>query len=387
MRNGIIGIVIGIVVGIVVGATLVAPGLAPEATVPKRDSGPSGEKAEAAPEAITPADRPSEGAAVVEDGVRWTMASAYPSTLTQLGTLAKRVDDRMWQVSGGTFEVRFREPDTVVPGLEMFDAVASGTIEAAFASPALWSARAAALQIFSAVPFGPTVGEYLAWIEFGGGRELYEEIYHRNGVHGIFCGLIAPEAAGWSRHEIKTVEDLRGLRMRFVGLGANVMRKLGVATVALHGGDIFTALEAGTIDAVEFSMPAIDLKLGFHRMAKHYYFPGWHQPATLFDLMINLDKWETLSAPRRAQLESVCGDNMRYGLAEGEALQFAALKKLSAAGVRLHRWPPRILGPLEAAWREVVDEESARDAEFKRVWESLAAFRDSYAIWRELAYP
>lgn len=385
MRNGIIGIVIGVVIGIVAGATLVVPGLTPEA--PTTGERPIVEKTDAEPEAISPAATATERVPPAEGGVRWTMASAYPSTLPQLGTLAKRVDDSIWQISGGTLEVRFHEPDTLVPDLEMFDAVASGTIEAAFATPSFWSARAGALQIFSAVPFGPEAGEYLAWIYFGGGKELYDEIYRRNGVHGIFCGLTAPEASGWFRHEIKTVEDLRGLRMRFIGLGASVMRKLGVKTVALHGGDIFTALEAGTVDAVEFSMPAIDLKLGFHRMAKHYYFPGWHQPATLLDLMINLKKWRSLSPAHRAQLESVCGDNMRYGLAEGEALQFAAMKQLSAAGVRLHRWPPKILAALQAAWHEIVAEESARDPEFKTVWESLAAFRENYAIWRELGYP
>ena len=125
--------------------------------------------------------------------------------------------------------------------------------------------------------------------------------------------MIAPEAAGWFRKRIRTVDDLKGLKMRFFGLGAKVMKKLGVVTSRLTSGDIFVAFENGEIDAAEFSMPAIDMKLGLHRMIKNYYFPGWHQPATLFELMINLKKWESLPASGKAQVEAVCGDNIRYG--------------------------------------------------------------------------
>ena len=164
------------------------------------------------------------------------------------------------------------------------------------------------------------------------------------------------------------------------------MRKLGVKTVPLAGGDIFVALETGAIDAAEFSMPAVDVKLGLHEMAKHYYFPGWHQPATLFDLMINLEKWNALSPARKAQVETVCGDNIRYGLAEGESLQFDAMKELSAKGVLLHRWSSKILDALENSWRQVAAEEAAKDREFKRVWRSLSSFRRNYAIWKELGY-
>jgi TRAP-type mannitol/chloroaromatic compound transport system substrate-binding protein len=314
------------------------------------------------------------------------MGSAYAGSLPQLGTLAKRFGEEIWRVSGGDMEIRFHEPGTLVPDFEMFDAVASGAIDAAFASPGRWGERHPALRLFAAVPFGPSASEYLAWIYFGGGRELFEEIHRRNSIHSLFCGVIAPEASGWFRKEVRTVEDLKGLKMGFLGLGAKVMAKLGVETVPLTGGNVFLAMERGTVDATEFSMPAIDLELGLYEMAKHYYFPGWHQPATLFALMINLDKWQGLGAARKARIEAVCGDNIRYGLAEGEALQFVALKKLNALGVILHRWPAPILEALEKAWREVAVEEATADADFKRVWESLSAFRREYGIWRELGH-
>ena len=134
-------------------------------------------------------------------------------------------------------------------------------------------------------------------------------------------------------------------------------------------------------------MPAIDLKLGFHRLAKNYYFPGWHQPSTLFELMINLEKWKALSPSAKAQVEAVCGDNIRFGLAEGEASQFAALKELQTKGVVIRRWPGEILEALNAAWVQVAKEESKADRDFKRVWKSLSAFREEYAIWKDLSLP
>ena len=376
MRNGVVGIVIGAVVGLVVGATVVAPRLAP--VIPAAVQGePLAEK----DEAVAMPERPQK------TPLRWRMASAFAASLPQLGTLAKRLDREIWQISGGDMELKFHDPDTLVPAGEMFEAVASGAIETAFSSPGTWADKAPALQLFAAVPFGPTASEYLAWIYFGGGRDIYREIYKSHGIHGIFCGLVAPEASGWFRKEIKTVEDLKGLRMRFYGLGAKVVARLGVETKAIDGGRLFMAFEQGTIDAAEYSMPAIDFKLGLHRMAKHYYFPGWHQPATFFDLMINRDKWENLSAARKARIEVACGDNVRHGLAEGEALQFAALKKIHRAGVTIHRWPAKILEALEGAWKEVAKEEAAADKDFKRVWDSLSAFRRDYAIWKELGYP
>ena len=316
---------------------------------------------------------------------RWKMGSAYSGNLPQLGTMAKKLERDIWRVSDGTLEIKFYEPGALVPPLEMFDAVRAGVIDAAFSSPGFWGNKAPALQLFAAVPFGPTAKEFLAWIYFGGGKELFDEIYHDNGIHSVFCGLIAPEASGWFRKRIRTVEDLKGLKMRIFGLGAKVMQKLGVTTTQLTSGDIFVAFESGTIDAAEFSMPAIDLKLGFHRMAKNYYFPGWHQPSTLFELMINMEKWKALSPSAKAQIEAVCGDNIRFGLAEGEASQYAALKELQTKGVVIRRWPREILEALNKAWNEVAKEEAKANRGFKRVWKSLSAFREDYAIWQELS--
>lgn len=320
------------------------------------------------------------------DRVRWKMGSTYPGSLTQLGTLGKRVDEKIDEVSGGNIQIKFYEPGALVPALEVFDAVSTGSIDAAFSTPGYWAGKVPALQLFGAVPFGPQAGEYLAWVKFGGGQEIFDRLYAEHGIKSLFCGLIAPEASGWFSKEINTVEDLKGLKMRFFGLGAKVMEKLGVSTQLLSAGDIYPALELGTIDATEFSMPAIDLKLGFHQVAKYYYFPGWHQQSTFFDLMINKEKWEGLDKTQQAQIEAVCNDNLAYGFAEGEAIQFAALKELQEKGVNIKKWSPEMLDAMRGAWEEVAGELAAQDADFKEAYDSLQGLRANYKIWKDIGY-
>ena len=198
--------------------------------------------------------------------------------------------------------------------------------------------------------------------------------------------LIPPEGAGWFRQEITSIDELKGLKMRFFGLGAKVMEKIGVSTQLIAAGDIFPALELGTIDATEFSLPAIDLDLGFQAVAKHYYFPGWHQPTTMGELMINLSDWNTLSEQQKTVINEACRSNMLKSLAEGEAIQFPALQELEAQGVTLHRWPDETIEVFRAAWEEVAVEEAANDAEFAKVLASLTEFRENYKVWGDLGY-
>ncbi len=318
--------------------------------------------------------------------VRWKMTSTFPSSLTQLGSMGKRFSDQIAKVSGGNIEIRFYEPGALAPALEGFDAVSYGAIEAGWSTSGYWAGKELALQLFGAVPFGPDAPEYIAWFYFGGGKEIFEEIYHRHNIHSIICGITAPEASGWFKDEIRTVEDFRGKKIRFFGLGARVLNKLGANSQLLAAGDIFPALELGTIDGAEFSMPAVDYDMGFYQVAKHYYFPGWHQQSTMYEVTINLAAWNSLSETQKVQIETTCGDNVRFGIAEGEALQFQALKNLEAKGVTLHTWSPEILAALEAAWLEVAAELAAEDETFARAWESLSAFRRDYKIWRDLGY-
>lgn len=388
MRSIVVGIVIGSVIGVMVGTTVIAPRLEKrqaEQRVVSVETKPSEQST--SPKSVSKEISDLPPAGPERPVYRWRMASAYSGSLPQLGSLAKRVGQKVWEVSDGGIEISFFEPGTLVPSKEMFDAVASGTIDAAFSSPGFWGEKEPGLELFSSVPFGPAPGEYLAWVYFGGGSELLNEIYHPHGIHSLPCGMIAPEASGWYRRTFTTPEDLKNLRIRSSGLGSKVLGRMGAITHDLGDADIFMAFENGDIDAAEFSMPAIDLKLGFYQLADHYYFPGWHQPSGFFELMINKEIWDTLPKTRKSQIETVCGDNVRYGLAEGESLQYEALTEITRKGVKIHRWPQPILSALEDAWKEVAAEQSSADAKFRKVWRSLSDFRKNYAVWNELARP
>ena len=324
--------------------------------------------------------------AIAEQRIDWKMGSAFGSRLIQLGTLGVALTERLEAVSGGNIMLEFVEPNALVPPLEMFDAVSDGSLDAAWSTPFYWVGKDEAFALFSSVPFGPRAGEYAAWLYHGGGYELMDEIYAQHGIKSIICGVIAPEASGWFRSEIKTADDLKGLKMRFFGLGAKVMERLGVSVQLLAGGDIFPALERGSIDATEFSMPAIDLNLGFYEVAKHYYFPGWHQQATLFELMMNRERYDALSDTQKAQIDVSCRANFLDGLAEGEAIQGKAMAELEQKGVTIHRWPPEVLEALNEAWLTVAEEISTANPNFKRVWDSFSAFRGEYSIWGEMGY-
>ena len=382
MNGGMFGAVVGVIVGLVVGATVIGPRVIGQRTVtPERVDLPD------RPGPLEPLSKGSvEPPVTVESVTRWRLSSAYPSSMPQIGNLAKRLENEIWKISAGDMEIRVQEPGSLVAPRDLLDAVSTGTIEAAFGSPGLWVERIAALQLFSAIPFGPRATEYLAWIYFGGGEKLMQELYARYDIHTMVCGVGAPRASGWFRNEIATLKDFDGLKMRIDGLGAKMLKRLGVEPVALDGGDIFLAFEKQEIDAAAFSMPSVDLKLGFNEFSGHYYFPGWQQPATIFNLLISSAAWRSLTPANQARIASICGDNVRYALADGEAAQFDALKELTAKGVTLHRWPDTVLDRLRQVWQDVAAEEAEADKDFAKVWSSIVEFRRSYAIWRELGY-
>jgi TRAP-type mannitol/chloroaromatic compound transport system substrate-binding protein len=206
--------------------------------------------------------------------VNWKMQSAFASSLPHLGPSGVRFSKDVQRMSGGQFDVKFFEPGALIPPLECFDAVSKGSIESCWTTPGYHTGKYPALAFFTTVPFGPNFGEFLAWKWFGGGNKLREEIYAKHGLTAIDCFCIGPETSGWFRKEVKSLSDLKGMKMRFFGLGAQVMQKLGVSTQLLAAADIYQALERGVIDATEFSMPMMDIKLGFHQIAKFNYFPG-----------------------------------------------------------------------------------------------------------------
>lgn len=334
-------------------------------------------------------DKPSTGGATqtTNEKLQLNMASAFPTSLTLIGEAAPKLADNIKRMSGGAITIKVYEPGALVPGLEAIQAVSKGSVDTAWSTPGFFAGTDSAFSFFTAVPFGPGIPEFLAWMYYGGGRELQNEMFGKHGVYAIPCGMTPPEASGWFRSEIKSVADLKGLKMRFFGLGAKVMDKLGVATQLLAPGDIFQALQLGTIDATEFANPSLDEKLAFYQVAKYYYFPGWHQPASFLDLFINQKKWDAMSDQNKAIIESACGNQLRQIIAEGEATQWAAMKRMrDEHGVQIKRWPPEILAAYEKGWKEVIAEESAANPNFKRAYDSYSKFRADYAIWRDYGY-
>ncbi len=314
--------------------------------------------------------------------IRWKLASAFPSEMTLLGVQGKRFESRISTVSGGEIEMKFFDPGALVPALEIFDAVSAGSIDAGWSSSGYWAGKMPAAQIFNSVPFGPQFGELMAWMRYGGGQELFQELYHPHNVHPLVCFFVPQDGSGWFRDPIDTLEDFAGLKVRYLGLGARVLEKFGASTQILAGGDIFPALELGTIDAAEFSMPAIDLDLGLYQVAKHYYLPGWHQPANMGELIINLDRWKSLADRQKALIETTCGEALVDSIASGESAQSDALRELEQKGVTIHRWPPDMIKAFHDGWMQVAEETAATDPDFARMWQSLKDFRVKYDIWR-----
>ena len=329
--------------------------------------------------------------ALAEKRVLLKTAVYVPLNLKGLGTIPVGLAEQLEQTSAGSIKLKLYGPGELAAANQIFEAVHMGQLQAGYTTAGnqagLLGRKAA---FFSSVPFGPNATEYLAWLYHGGGRDLWQEMYRKAefNVHAIPCGLLPPETSGWFSRPIDKPEDLEGLQMRFFGLGALVMEKLGASTSQLPGAEIFPALEKGAIDATEFSMPSIDENLGFHKILKYNYFPGWHQQATLLELVINLEVWQQrLSDAQRAQIETACKAAVLDSLAFSEAIQLPVMQRnIEERGVENRYWSDEMLATFKRTWLEVVAEESAKDPDFKHIWEHLANFRKSYAVWDRWAF-
>ncbi len=318
--------------------------------------------------------------------VRWKLHSAFGTNLAVLGRVGPYVAERVGAMSGGKFDIKVFEPGALAGGYAYYDPVSKGAFEVAYGTPGANQGKNSAFAFLSTWPFGPGIGEFLAWMKYGGGVDIATELYGRDNIKYHFCGLISPETSGWFRNEITSLEQLKGLKMRFFGMGAKVMQKFGVSTQQLAGGDIYPALELGTIDATEFSMPAIDRSLGFYQIAKYNYFPGWHQQATTNEFLVNQDKWNELPDEYKAMFETACHANIAWEIADGEASQFAAMLANEKDGVQNKVWPDEILNEFRKAWEEVLQEEIAANADVKKLWDSYSKFHEGYKVWGERGY-
>ncbi len=312
----------------------------------------------------------------------------YNSVLPGLGSSIKYVADELTTLSGKSLKMKLYEPNKLVNPKEILDAVSTGKIQAGYATAGNWGGKIPAARLFSSVPFGPEAPEYLAWFYYGNGNKLHQALYDKNNlnVKVQVCGILAPETSGWFSKEIKSADDLKGLKMRFFGLGALVMEKLGVSTVGLPGGEIFPALEKGVLDATEFSMPVVDKRIGLSKILKYNYFPGWHQQATMMELIINKDTWNKMSKHQQSVINHVCKSATLDALALGEAMQAPIMEQNVEAGVVNKYWSPEMLDTFKTKWQEVVSEQSAKDPDFKRIYDDLTQFRNRYDLWESNAF-
>lgn len=314
------------------------------------------------------------------------MQSVYPSSLPLLGESGVHLAEQVETLTGGELTIEFNEPDAIVGGNEMWDAISTGAVDAGWYSPGFAQGIIPSAAIFTAVPFGPDVREYTAWWYYGGGKEIWADIAGEYNIHTELCAILVPEASGWFAKEINKPEDLQGIKMRIFGLGAAVMGKLGVEAQSMPVSDTMTGLRLGTIDAAEVSFPLIDKSVGMNQYASHYYFPGWHQQTSLITFIINQDAWDGLSDQQRAVIQTACAANVAMTSAEGEAKQIQPLEDLKAEGVNVHMWNDEMMAAFRQAWDEVVAEQSAEDPDFKRAWESLSAFRENFKTWSDIGY-
>ncbi len=318
--------------------------------------------------------------------VRWKMHAAFGKNVAVIGPPPHRIAEVVSRMSGGDFDISVFEPGALAGGYAYYDPVSQGSFQAAFGTPGANQGKNSAFAFASTWPFGPAAPEFVAWFKYGGGVEIVSELYARDNIKYLLCGMIPPETSGWFRNEITSLDQLKGLKMRFFGVGAKVMQKFGVSTQQLAGGDIYPALELGTIDATEFSMPAIDRSYGFYQIAKYNYFPGWHQQSTSNEVLINMDKWNELPEEYQAMLETACNANITEMIADGEASQFEAMIANEADGVKNMTWPDEVLDQLRSAWEEVLAEELASNPDVVKLWDSYTKFHEGYKVWGDRGY-
>jgi TRAP-type mannitol/chloroaromatic compound transport system substrate-binding protein len=336
--------------------------------------------------AVTLAATIQPDGARAQDRVRWQVPMSFASTLTALGDTMPWVADRLRAVSGGNLDLQVAEPGTVIPALSIFENVSTGAIDAGYSWMGYEIGQVPASALFGATPFGLESTDFMAWMYFHGGRDLLNETFAPYNVYPIPCGTISPEAAGWFKNEIKSVDDLKGLKFRAAGVGGDIMGEFGMSVTLLPGGELYQALETGVLDATEFSLPTVDKQLGFFQVAKNYYLPGWHQPSTNQFLYVNLDVWNGLEEPTKALFEGACMAGMTYSIARAEALQGAILKDFEAEGVNVRQYDDATLKAFYDATQTVMERKSAEDEQFGKVYASMMTFQEELAPWKELGY-
>ncbi len=323
----------------------------------------------------------------IASGVRQLkMVTSWPKNFPGLGTAASRVAKRIEAASDGRFKIRVYAGKELVHPLKCLDAVQEGVAELYHSAEYYYQGKDKGFAFYSAVPFGFTANEMNAWLYFGGGQKLWDELGANFGVKGLPCGNSGVQMGGWFRKEVKTLEDFKGLKMRMPGLGGAVLNAIGATALTLAGSEIMPALQAGTIDATEWVGPWNDLAFGFYKVTKHYYYPGFHEPGTMLSMGVSRKFWDSLSKSDQALFESCAQAENSYDLGEFNANNGAALNTLiTKHGVKLHEFSDEIFKGFGAASKDVLASAGASSPNAKKIYNSFMDFKKRVQGWTEIS--
>ena len=321
-----------------------------------------------------------------KDVIKWKMVTTWPKNFPVLGTGANQLAKLIGEMSGGRIKVKVYGGGELVPAMEVFDAVSRGTAQIGHGSAYYWKGKVEEAQFFSTVPFGMNGQEMNAWLYHGGGMELWKETYEPFGVVPAAAGNTMVQMAGWFNKEINSVEDLKGLKMRIPGLGGEVLRRAGGTPVNLPGAELFTSLKSGALDATEWVGPYNDLAFGFHKAAKYYYYPGWHEPGTTLEAIINKKALESLPKDLQSIVMNACKVVNQDMSTEFSAKNNAALDTLiNKHKVDVRRLPDDVLVKLKVLSNEVVLELANKNKAAKRIYDSYDKFRKQITKWDDIS--
>lgn len=317
--------------------------------------------------------------------INWQMATSWPLSLEIIFGGAQVLAERVKILTNGKFIIEPRAAGEIAPGLEVLNVVSQGAVQAGHTAGYYYIGKSPALAFGTSVPFGLTAQQQSSWFYEGGGLTQLQEIYAKKfNVIQFPAGNTGTQMGGWFRKEVKTLDDLKGLKMRIPGLGGQVMAKLGVTVQTLPGGEIFQALQTGAIDAAEWVGPYDDEKLGLNKVAQFYYYPGWWEPGATLEVQINLDEWKKLPPSYQAALQTAAHESNTIMLARYDALNNEALGRLLKSGTQVRPYSQEILEAAEKASFALYDEFAAKDADFKAVYEPWKTFRERIYAWNNL---
>lgn len=317
--------------------------------------------------------------------IKWRMPTSWPKSLDTLYGAAEMAAKLVAEQTDNKFQIQVFAGGEIVPGLQVVDAVQNGTVECGHTASYYYFGKDPTFAFGTSVAFGPNARLNQGWFTLGGGKDVLDEFYKKYNSTALLCGNTGCQMGGWFRKEINTLDDLKGLKMRIGGFPGRVLQKLGAVPQQIAAGDIYPALEKGTIDAAEWVGPYDDEKLGFYKVAPNYYFPGWWEGGSMLFMFVNLDKWNSLPKSYRAILESAAHHANTWCMAKYDEVNPAALRRLLANGVKLHGFSPAIMEACYKAAKELHAEIAQTNESFKKVYDSLNTFTNNGYQWHQVA--